>query len=111
MPTQAARPCHGDRLRFALHNGTTSDEIARALAGRLASIDPQGLLAAYALATAPEVVEVVVIMADGVAEARRHKTREALVAKLRDQAELVEQQIGGAHDLLALIQDGSRSLG
>ncbi|MDP9357171.1 MAG: hypothetical protein M3Q71_18040 [Chloroflexota bacterium] len=110
MLTHAVHPCH-DRLRFALRDGATLDQVARALAGRLASVDPHGLLAAYAFETEPGAVDAVVIFADGATATHRDETLDALAAKLADHAELVERRAGPAEDLLSLIQDGSRSLG
>ena len=111
MPLQAVHPYPADRLRFALRDHATLDEVARALAGCLASVDPRGLLAAYAVETEPGVVDTVVVFAGGATDAHRDKTLDALTAKMADRAELVERRTGAAEDLLALIQDGSRSLG
>ena len=109
MPLQAVHPCHASRQRFALRDGATLDEVARALAGRLATVDPPGLVAAYAFEPEPGVVDAVVVFADG--NAGLDNTLDALAAKLADRADLVEHRAGAAEDLLALIQDGSRSLG
>ncbi len=111
MPLQAVHPCHASRQRFALRDGATLDEVARALAGRLATVDPPGLVAAYAFEPEPGVVDAVVVFADADGNAGLGNTLDGLAAKLVDRAHLVEHRAGAAEDLLALIQDGSRSLG
>ncbi len=104
-------PAHADRLHFTLRDDATFDEVARALADRLASVDPPGLVIAYAVETEPGGVDAVIVFAGGETAPDRDRTPDALVAKLADRAELVERQAGPAVDLLALIQDGSRALG
>ncbi len=104
-------PTHATRLRFALHDDASLDEVARALAGRLASVDPRGLLAAYAVETEPGVVDAVIVFAGDETVTDQDTTLDVLVAKLADRAEPVERGTGLAVDLLAVIQDGSRSLG
>ncbi len=104
-------PAHADRLRFTLCDHATLDEAARALADRLATVDPPGLVIAYAVETEPEIVDAVIVFAGGETAPGRDRTLDALVAKLADRAELVERQAGPVMDLLALIQDGSRALG
>ncbi len=104
-------PAHADRLRFTLRDHATFDEVARALADRLATVDPPGLVIAYAVETEPGVVDAVIVFAGGETAPGRDTTLDALVAKLADRAELAERRAGPAVDLLALIQDGSRSLG
>ncbi len=104
-------PTHATRLRFALHDDASLDEVARALAGRLASVDPRGLLAAYAVETEPGVVDAVIVFAGDETVTDQDTTLDALVAKLADRAELVERWAGAAVDLLVVIQDGSRGLG
>ncbi|MDP9370703.1 MAG: hypothetical protein M3Q03_20955 [Chloroflexota bacterium] len=102
---------HATRLRFALHDDASLDEVARALAGRLASLDPGGLLAAYAVAMEPGSVEALIVLADGPTTPDQDTILDALAAKLADRAELVERATSPTVDLLALIQDGSRNLG
>ncbi len=104
-------PSHATRLRFALHDDASLDEVARALAGRLATLDPRDLLAAYAVETAPGVVEAVIVFAGDETTPDQDTILDALAAKLADHAEPVERGTGLAVDLLALIQDGSRNLG
>lgn len=111
MLTHAVHPYHVDRLCFALRDDATLDHVARALAGRLASVDPHGLLAAYAIEAGPGAVEAVVVFADSESATQRDTTLDALADKLAEHAELVERRAGAAEDLLALIRDGSRSLG
>ncbi len=111
MPLPPGHLYGADRQRFALRDGATLDEVARAVAGRLASIDPPGVVGAYAFETEPGFVEVVVIFADGTDDRYRDTALASLAEKLADRADLVEHHTGTAVDLLALIQDGSRSLG
>ncbi len=100
-----------DHQRFALRDSANLDEVARAVAGRLASVDPPGLVDAYVFEVEPGLVEVVVVFADGKDDGYRDKALATLAEKLADRANLVDRQTGDAVDLLALIQDGSRSLG
>ena len=102
---------HAIRQRFALRDGATLDEVARLVAGRLASVDPPGLVNAYAFEVEPGLVEVVVVVAAGTDDVPRDTALGSLAEKLADRAELIERQTGDAVDLLALIQDGSRPLG
>ncbi len=111
MPPHHGHPYHADRQCFVLRDGATLDEVARAVAGRLASVDPPGLVDAYAFEVEPGLVEVVVVFADGKDDGYRDTALATLAEKLADRAELVERQTGTAVDLLALIQDGSRLLG
>ncbi len=110
MPLHPRHPYRADCQRFALRDGATLDEVARAVAGPVASVDPPGLVAAYAFEAEPGGVEVVDVFADGTDDAQRDTALATLAEKLADHAELVERQTGAAVDLLALIEDGSRGL-
>ena len=77
----------------------------RAVAHRLASFPPKGLVAAFAVQTGCDAVTVVVVAGGA--------TDDALVGlaeKLAGRAEPIAAQVGPAQDLLALADDGRRAL-
>ena len=90
-----------------LNDGTDAEEVARAAAWRLASFPPPGLVGAFAVQTAPDAVAVLVVAGDGGAPA----ALDGLAERLDGRAEPVEARDGAAWDLLALADDGRRSLG
>jgi hypothetical protein len=90
---------------WRLLDGAETDDIDRAVAHRLASFPPKGLVGAFAVRTAPDAVTVVVV--DGGAT---EGTLDGLAEKLAGRAEPVEEQIGQAQDLIALADDGRVAL-
>ena len=86
-------------------NGTTAEDIDRAVAHRLASYPPKGLVGAFAVQTGPDVVTVVVV-AGGAAD----NVLDGLAEKLAGRAEPVEERVGPAQDLIALADDGRIAL-
>jgi len=90
---------------WKLLDGTTTEDVDRAVAHRLASFPPQGLVSAFAVQTAPEAVTVMVI--DG---GTADDALAGLAEKLAGRAERVAEQEGPAHDLIALADDGRVAL-
>jgi len=90
---------------WRLLNGTTAEDIDRTVAHRLASFPPKGLVGAFAVQTGPDVVTVLVV--DGGAA---DDPLDGLAARLAGRAESVEEQVGPAHDLIALADDGRIAL-
>ena len=90
---------------WRLLNGTKADDIDRAVAHRLASFPPKGLVSAFAVQTGPDAVTVVVV--DGGAA---DDTLDGLAEKLAGRAEPIAAQVGRAQDLIALADDGRRVL-
>ena len=90
---------------WRLLDGTNADDVDRAVAHRLASFPPKGLVSAFAVRTAPDAVTVVVV--DGGAT---DDTFDGLAEKLAGRAERLEEQVGVTQDLIALADDGRKVL-
>ena len=90
---------------WRLLDGTTAEDIDRTVAHRLASFPPKGLVGAFAVQTGPDAVTVLVVDG-GAADA----PLDGLAEKLAGRAELVMEQVGPAHDLIALADDGRFAL-
>jgi hypothetical protein len=90
---------------WRLLDGTDAEDVDRAVAHRLASFPPKGLVGAYAVRTRPDAVTVVVV--DGGAT---EGTFDGLAEKLAGRAERVEEQVGPTQDLIALADDGRKVL-
>ena len=90
---------------WRLLDGTTGEDIDRAVAHRLASFPPKGLVGAFAVQTGPDTVTVVVV--DGGAA---DNALDGLAEKLAGRAEPIAAQVGPAQDLIALADDGRRAL-
>jgi hypothetical protein len=90
---------------WRLLNGTAAEDVDRAVAHRLASFPPKGLVSAFAVQTGSDAVTVVVV--DGGAA---DDALDGLAEKLAGRAEPVAEQIGPAQDLIALADDGRRAL-
>ena len=90
---------------WKLLDGTEPEDIDRAVAHRLASFPPQGLVGAFAVQTGPDAVTAVVV--DGGAA---EDALDGLAEKLAGRAEPVAEQVGQARDLVALADDGPRVL-
>ena len=90
---------------WQLLDGTTAEDIDRAVALRLASFPPKGLVGAFAVRTGPDAVTVVVL--DGGAA---DDALDGLAEKLAGRAEPVAEQVGPAQDLIALADDGRIAL-
>ena len=90
---------------WRLLDETTAEDIDRAVAGRLASFPPKGLVGAFAVQTEPGVVTVMVV--DGGAT---DNPLDGLAEKLAGRAEPVQEQVGPAQDLIALADDGRKAL-
>jgi hypothetical protein len=90
---------------WRLLDGTEPADIDRAVAHRLASFPPKGLVGAFAVRTAPNAVTVVVL--DGGAA---EDALDGLAEKLAGRAEPITEQVGPAQDLIALADDGRMAL-
>ena len=90
---------------WQLLDGTEAEDINRAVAHRLASFPPKGLVGAFAVQTRPDTVTVVVV--DGGAA---DDALDGLAERLAGRAEPVEEQVGQAQDLVALADDGRIAL-
>jgi hypothetical protein len=90
---------------WRLLDGTTAEDIDRAVAHRLASFPPKGLVGAFAVRTGPDAVMVMVV--DGGAA---DDPLDGLAEKLAGRAEPVAEQVGPAQDLIALADDGRVAL-
>jgi hypothetical protein len=90
---------------WRLLDGTEPADIDRAVAHRLASFPPKGLVGAFAVRTAPDAVTVVVL--DGGAA---EDALDGLAEKLAGRAEPITEQVGPAQDLIALADDGRMAL-
>lgn len=90
---------------WRLLDGTEAEDIDRAVAHRLASFPPKGLVGAFAVHTGPDAVTVVVV--DGGAA---DDALDGLAERLAGRAEPVAKQVGSAQDLIALADDGRVAL-
>ena len=90
---------------WRLLNGTVAEDVDRAVAHRLASFPPKGLVSAFAVKTGSDAVTVVVV--DGGAA---DDALDGLAEKLAGRAEPIAAQVGPAQDLIALADDGRRAL-
>ena len=90
---------------WRLLDGTAAEDIDRTVAHRLASFPPKGLVGAFAVRTAPDAVTVVVV--DGGSE---DDALDGLAERLAGRAEPVAEQVGAAQDLIALADDGRKTL-
>ncbi len=90
---------------WRLLNGTEPEDIDRAVAHRLASFPPKGLVGAFAVRTGPDAVTVVVV--DG---GEAEDALDGLTEKLAGRAEPMTEQGGQARDLVALADDGRMAL-
>ena len=92
----------GTLATWQLLDGRGADDVARAAPRHLASVDPPGVVGAFALRSAPEEVTIVVAFRTG---ARAEETRAALAdlaERLAGRAERTDERDGDAWDLLAL---------
>ena len=90
---------------WRLLDGTTAEDIDRAVAHRLASFPPKGLVGALAVESGPD--EVTVMVVDG---GPADDALDGLAEKLAGRAERVAEQVGPAQDLIALADDGRHVL-
>src|SRR4051812_23420843 len=90
---------------WRLLDGTTAEELDRTVAHRLASFPPKELVGAFAVQTAPDAVTVVVLDGGVTKEAL-----DGLAERLAGRAEPITEQVGQACDLVALADDGRRTL-
>jgi len=90
---------------WRLLDGTEAEDIDRAVAHRLASFPPKGLVGAFAVHTGPNAVTVVVVASGTAGDAL-----DGLAERLAGRAEPVGEQIGQAQDLVALADDGRIAL-
>ena len=90
---------------WRLLDGTAADDVDRVIAHRLASFPPKGLVSAFAVQTGPDAVTVVVVDG-GIAD----DALDGLAEKLAGRAEPIAEQVGPAQDLIALADDGRRTL-
>ena len=90
---------------WRLLDGTEAEDIDRAVAHRLASFPPKGLVGAFAVRTGPD--EVTVMVVDGGAA---DDALDGLAERLAGRAEPVTEQVGSAQDLIALADDGRFAL-
>ncbi|MBW3633367.1 MAG: hypothetical protein KY456_10105 [Chloroflexi bacterium] len=90
---------------WRLLDGTEAEDIDRAVAHRLASFPPKGLVGAFAVRTGPDAVTVVVV--DG---GTADDALDGLAERLAGRAEPVTEQVGSAQDLIALADDGRFAL-
>ena len=90
---------------WRLLDGTAAEDIDRAVAHRLASFPPKGLVGAFAVQTGSDAVTVVVVAGGATDDAL-----DGLAEKLAGRAEPIAEKVGPAQDLLALADDGRRAL-
>ena len=90
---------------WRLLDGTTAEDVDRAVAHRLASFPPKGLVGAFAVQTGSDAVTVVVVDSGAADDAL-----DGLAEKLAGRAEPIAEQVGPAQDLIALADDGRRAL-
>lgn len=90
---------------WRLLDGAKTGDIDRAVALRLASFPPKGLVSAFAVKTGPDAVTVVVV--DG---GTTEGPLDGLAEKLAGRAEPIEEHVGLAQDLVALADDGRVAL-
>ena len=108
-PAGGQAPMRATVATLRLHGGTGAEEVARAAAWRLASFPPPGLVGAFAVQTAPDAVAVLVVT--GANTDAGPPALDGLGERLEGRAEPIEARDGNAWDLLALADDGRRSLG
>jgi hypothetical protein len=90
---------------WRLLDGTAAEDIDRAVAHRLASFPPKGLVGAFAVQTGSDAVTVVVVAGGATDDAL-----DGLAEKLAGRAEPIAEQVGPAQDLIALADDGRQAL-